>query len=69
MRLSVPSPRSDKRRAGLTGRLVDCRNAELQLLLAAFFENAQNVARIAQVEARQRLEERENAVHLACLRA
>ena len=37
---------------------------ELQLFLAAFFEDAQNIARLAQVETRQRIEERQNAVDL-----
>src|SRR5712692_867925 len=36
--------------------------AELQLLFAALFENAQNVSRIAQVETRQRFDERKNAM-------
>ncbi len=38
-------------------------DAELQGLLAAFLEDAQRVARLAEIETRQRLEEREDAVH------
>ena len=63
MRFSVPRPRSDKRRAGCPG-LLGCRNSELQLFFAALFENAQDVARLAQVETRQRLDERQNAVQV-----
>ena len=43
-------------------RLFTGWKSELQLLFAAFLEDAQNVSRIAQVETRQRLDEREDAV-------
>ena len=48
-------------RSAVAARRVS--EAELQLFFAAFFENAQNVSRITQVETRQRLDERQNAVH------
>ena len=68
MRLSVPSPRSDRRRSGLPGGSSTCRKSELQLLFAAFLEDAQDVSRLAQIETRQRIEERQNAVQLRVLR-
>ena len=48
------------------GRFVESREAELQLFFAALFEDAQDVSGIAQVETRQRIEERKDAVQLAC---
>ena len=38
--------------------------SKLQLLFAAFFEDAQDVPRITQVETRQRLNERQNAIEV-----
>ncbi len=69
VRFNVPRPRSDKRRAGWPGSSSRIGTAELQLFLAALFKDAQDVARLAQVEARQRLEERENAVQPGVVQA
>src|SRR3989442_1882042 len=44
------------------------RKPELQLFFSTFFEDAQDVSRIAQVETRERLDEGENAVHVRVLR-
>ena len=43
-------------------RLVTCWKSKLQLFFTAFFEDAQNVSRITQVETRQRLNEGQNAM-------
>src|SRR5439155_2982854 len=45
-----------------TGRFKRIRAAELKLFLAAALEDAQNVARLAQRKARQRIEERQDAL-------
>src|SRR6266446_5501690 len=50
----------------LARRLGRRRHAKLQWLLAAFFEDPQNVSRLAERKARQRLKERQNAM-LSCV--
>ena len=47
--------------------LITCRKSKLQLFFAAFFEDAQNVSRITQVETRQRLDEGQNAMNARVL--
>ena len=47
---------------GLPGGSSLVGSPSCKLLFAAFFENAQNVSRIAQVETRQRLDEGQDAV-------
>ena len=46
------------------GRFVGGREAELQLFFAALFENAQDVSRLAQIETRERIKKRKDAVQL-----
>ena len=43
---------------------IACGESKLQLFFAAFFEDAQDVSRITQVETRQRLDERQNAMEV-----
>src|SRR3954462_4495857 len=43
-------------------------NPKLQLFFATFFEDAEDVARVAQVEARDRIKIRKNAVKLCVVR-
>ena len=46
-----------------------CRgNAELQLFIAAFLEDAQDISRVAQVEPRDRFEKWQDAVDLGVVR-
>ena len=52
---------------GLAGRLDGVRDAELVLPLAALLEDAENVARLADGEARERVEVRQDAVTLRVL--
>ena len=50
------------------GRFVDCgKSQSCNCFASALFENAQNVSRLAQVETRQRIDERQDAVQLGVL--
>ena len=50
------------------GRFVDRRDAELELLFTALFEDAQDVSGVAEVETRDRLEIGQDAVNLGVVR-
>src|SRR5471032_2564678 len=51
-----------------SGRFFGGRQAELQLFFAALFENAQDVAWIAEIKTRERVEKRKDAVQHCVVR-
>src|ERR1051325_2327198 len=53
---------------GFAGRLVDDWDTQGKLLLAALLKDAQNVARLADDESRQRIDEREHAIRARLFR-